>query len=92
MPKRAICSWAPGVYDCNTDGRLNLELRLTGPNTCSASGGTGKVHIEPSGKIVFETGPLSKFSSKLQPGGRIGLNQDGGSFCGASCELNRNKH
>jgi hypothetical protein len=84
---------APGVYECVSGGAYTtMIMRVTSPNTYSAEDGAGKFHIEPQGKIVFETGPLSKFSSKLLSGGRIGLNADGGSFYGTSCELNRNKH
>jgi len=80
-----------GAYECVT-GRAytTMIMHITGADTYSASGGTGKYRIEPSGKIVFETGPLSKFNSKLLSGGRIGLNTDGGIFYPTSCQLNRN--
>jgi hypothetical protein len=82
-----------GTYECVTGGRsTTMLLRITGPNTYSVSGSSGKVHMEPSGKIVFETGPMKEFSSKLLSGGRIGLNLNGGAFYGTSCELNRNLH
>ncbi|HLJ51128.1 MAG TPA: hypothetical protein VKU01_34205 [Bryobacteraceae bacterium] len=82
-----------GVYECVTGTHYTtMEMRVTGTNTYSAPGGSGKFHIEPSGKIVFETGPLTKFSSKLLSGGRIGLNTDGGNFYGTSCEFNGTKH
>ena len=81
-----------GVYECVTGNSTTMEMRITGSNTYSAPGGTGKFHIEPRGKIIFETGPLSQFHSMLLSGGRIGLNANGGSFYPTSCELNRNKH
>jgi len=81
---------AEGVYECVTGGATTLIMRITGPNTYSAESSAGKFHIEPQGKIVFETGPLNTFSSKLLSGGRIGLNLDGGTFYNVSCELNRN--
>jgi hypothetical protein len=84
---------ALGVYECVTGGRTTtMLLRITGPDSYSVSGNSGKFHMEPAGKIVFETGPLKQFYSKLLSGSRIGLNLDGGNFDGTSCELNRNLH
>ncbi len=89
--KRDDMKLTPGVYECVTGGQYTtMVMRVTGPDAYSAPGGAGKYHIETSGKIVFETGPLTKFSSRLLSGGRIGLNTDGGMFYGTSCELNRN--
>lgn len=65
-------------------------LRITGPGTYSMSGSSGKFHVEASGKIVFETGPLKPYFSRLLSGGRVGLNADGGNFFATACELNRN--
>jgi len=82
-----------GTYECVTGNSTTMIMHITGANAYSVTGsGSGKVHMEPSGKIVFETGPLKEFHSKLLSGGRIGLNQDGGIFYGTSCELNRNLH
>lgn len=49
----------------------------------------GRFHVEPSRKIVFETGPLVKATSKLLAGPAIGLNLDGGSFYATTCELKK---
>lgn len=84
---------AVGVYECLAGAQATaLDMRITGANTYFSAGHTGKFHIEPDGKIVFETGPLTKFFSKLLSGGRIGLNTTGDSFYSLTCELNRNKH
>ena len=86
-------SLALGAYECVTgEHATTMLLRITGANSYSVSGTAGKFHMEPTGKIVFESGPLKEFSSKLLAGGRIGLNLNGGVYDGASCELNRNLH
>lgn len=83
----------PGVYECVADGHYTfMDMRITGANTYASAGANGKFHIEPSGKMVFESGPLSKYFAKVLSGGRIGLNANGDSFYATSCELNRNKH
>ncbi len=83
---------AVGTYECVTGGSATMDLRITSAATYSISDGSGKFRLDPSGRIVFESGPLNKFFSKLLPGGRIGLNTDGGSFYPTSCDLNINKH
>src|SRR5882724_5617336 len=57
---------ATGVYECVDRGRLAAgSMRITGVDTYSFGGASGKFHVETSGKIVFETGPLNKHFSKL---------------------------
>ena len=81
---------ATGVYECIANGRNSAgQMRITGPNTYTFGDGPGKYHVETSGKIVFETGPLNKAYSKLVSGGRIALNMNGDNFYGTTCELNR---
>src|SRR5437016_2614522 len=41
------------------------------PGTYESAGERGKYHVEPSRKIVFETGPLVKATSKLLAGPAI---------------------
>lgn len=67
-------------------------MRITGPDSYSFGGSPGRYHVESSGKIVFETGPLNMYFSKLVSGGRIALNQTGNSFYETTCELNRTLH
>ena len=86
---------ATGVYECVTTGTggstiLAGTLRITGPGTYSMSNSSGKFHVEASGKIVFESGPLKPYFSKLLSGGRVGLNGNGDTFYATACELNRN--
>lgn len=83
---------APGVYECFANGHYTfMDMRVTGPGAYEAAGQTGKYHIESSGKIVFETGSLKPYFSKLLSGHRIGLNTNGDSFYATTCELNRSK-
>lgn len=83
---------APGVYECFADGQYTfMDMRITGPATYQSAGLDGGYHIEPSGKIVFETGPLAPYFSKLVPGHRIGLNSNGDQFYATTCELNPNR-
>jgi hypothetical protein len=84
---------ATGVYECIGNGQIQAgTLRITGPDAYSFAGANGKFHVETSGKIVFETGPLDKAFSKLLSGGRVGLNANGDNFYATTCELNRNLH
>lgn len=84
---------ATGVYECVSLGKSAAgTMRINGPDTYSFGGAAGKYHIETSGKIVFETGPLNKEFSKLVSGGRIALNLTGKNFSEITCQLNRNLH
>src|SRR5262249_32649934 len=67
---------APGVYECIVGGASTMDMRITGANSYSIPDGAGKFHVETNGRIVFDSGPLRTFSSKLLSGGRIGLNTD----------------
>jgi hypothetical protein len=75
-----------GNYECWVRDQGAGGLRISGPATYVYDGKTGKFHIEPSRRIVFETGPLSSFYAKLLAGPRIGLNQDGGTFFPMACD------
>jgi hypothetical protein len=82
----------PGVYECFGNGQYTfMDMRITGPSTYSMSGSTGKFHVESSSKIIFETGPLMKYNSKLLPGPKIGLTTTNENFYPTTCELNRSK-
>jgi hypothetical protein len=81
---------ATGVYECIGVGLFQAgRLRINGPDTYSFGNAAGKYHVETSGKIVFETGPLKEEFSKLVSGGRIALNSTGKNFSEVTCELNR---
>jgi len=80
-----------GFYECVAARATPVgSMRITGPDSYTFGSGAGKYHIETSGKIVFETGPLNGAFSKMVSGGRIGLNLNGDSFYATTCELNRN--
>lgn len=80
----------PGTYQCFAGGRYTfMDMNITGPNTYVSAGTNGRFHVEPSRKIVFESGPLSRNFGHLLPGPAIGLNTDGGSFYGTTCELKK---
>ena len=80
----------PGTYECFVGGQYTfMDMKITGANTYSSAGANGRFHVEPSRKIVFESGPLSRNFAHLLPGRVIGLNTDGGSFYGTTCELKK---
>jgi hypothetical protein len=79
----------PGLYECVSQGGSSMmNLRIAGSNYSSPDG-SGKFRIEPNGRIVFETGPMRAFHSMLLSGGRIGLNNDGGTFYAVACEFRK---
>jgi hypothetical protein len=83
---------APGVYECFSSGHYTfMDMRILSANTYESANEKGKYRVDPSGAIVFESGPLMKNHGKLMRGPAIGLNADGGSFYATTCELNRNK-
>ncbi|HWG22407.1 MAG TPA: hypothetical protein VG225_17925 [Terracidiphilus sp.] len=80
----------PGRYACYAGREYTfLDIRITGPNTYSTKAGSGKFHVEPSRKIVFESGPLKQNGAKLTRGPNIDLNSDGGSFYGTTCSYQK---
>jgi hypothetical protein len=83
---------APGLYPCYMLAGTNLnyafiDIRIDGPGRYrDKSGAAGSYSVLAGDKIVF-TGPLASANAKLLPGGRIGLNMDGGGFFDTSCSL-----
>lgn len=77
---------ATGKYTCSIGTEAGGEMRVTGPSTYESNGKSGKYRLEPSGTIVFESGPFSEYHGKLLPGRRIGMNLSGGTFYNMSCE------
>jgi hypothetical protein len=75
-----------GNYRCYASGVIAGQLRITGPASYESNGKQGKYRIEPSRKIIFETGPYSEYTAKLLPGPKIGLNLNGGTFFGTTCD------
>lgn len=77
---------AAGKYNCYVGSQPSGEMRITGPTTYESEGKAGKFRVEPSRKIVFESGPFSAFNAKLLAGPRIGLNLNGGAFYNMTCD------
>jgi hypothetical protein len=75
-----------GKYNCWVGSQATGGMRITGPASYDASGQAGRYHVEPSRKIVFETGPFSTYTAKLLPGPKIGMNLDGGTFYNMTCD------
>jgi len=82
----------PGAYACyagNPNQYTFMDLKILSANSYEWAATRGKFHIEPSRKIVYETGPLSRYTSKLLAGPSVGLNTDGGTFFGTHCDLQK---
>ena len=63
---------ASGVYECFADGHYTfMDMRITGPGSYASAGHAGRYQIAGSGQIVFQSGPLQPYHSKLLSGGRI---------------------
>ena len=75
-----------GRYDCWVGSQGAGEMRITGPSTYESDGKAGKYHVEPSNKIVFESGPFSTYNAKLLAGPKIGLNLSGGTYYNMTCD------
>jgi hypothetical protein len=77
-----------GEYECITGATtVTMNLRITGADAYLVEGKAGKFRLEASGRIVFETGPMRQFNSRLLDGARIGLNTDGGAYYPTACEF-----
>ena len=76
-----------GKYACwvGNEGAA-AGFKVTGSSTYESDGKKGKYRLEPSGKIVFETGPFSTFHAKLLSDRRVGLNLSGGTFYNMTCD------
>jgi len=82
----------PGTYACyagNPNQYTFNDLKILSANSYEWAGQRGRFHVEPSRKIVYETGPLAKYTSKLLAGPSVGLNTDGGTFFGTHCDLQK---
>jgi len=85
-----------GIYPCYSlsGSTLNytfMDIQIDGPTAYrdkQGYKGTYKLD-EGTGKIVFESGPLTKANAKLLAGPRIGINMNGGSFFNTTCSLKK---
>ena len=76
-----------GKYNCWVgEEAAAAGMRVTGGSTYESDGKKGAFRLEPSGKIVFESGPFSTFNAKLLSGRRIGMNLNGGTFYNMTCD------
>lgn len=66
-----------------------MDIILTSPGAYENAGKPGKYRVEPSNRIVFETGPLTQFHGKLLAGPKIGLNANGGNFYNTTCSISK---
>jgi hypothetical protein len=81
-----------GKYACyagNPNQYTFMDLKILSVNTYEWAGERGRFHVEPSRKIVYETGPLARYTSKLLAGPSVGLNTDGSTFFGTHCDLQK---
>jgi len=85
----------PGKYACYADGQYTfMDVYITGGNgtsgTYSSAGSSGSFRVQyPSRQIVFSGGSLQRYRAKLLAGPSIGLNSNGDSFYGTTCDLAR---
>jgi hypothetical protein len=88
----------PGTYECvSVGGTATMYLRVTGPNTYEADmstydgkGKPGRFHVEPSKKVVFDSGPMVGFHAHALVGPAIGLkSSEKETFYTTRCELRR---
>ena len=82
----------PGKYACyagNPNQYTFMDLKILSANTYLWAGQQGRFHVEASRKIVYESGPLARYTSKILAGPSVGLNTDGGTFFGTHCDLQK---
>ena len=82
-----------GTYECFA-GVPNqytfMDLRIVSEGVYEWAGEKGKYRADPtSRKIVYDSGPLTKATSKLLAGPSVGLNLNGGTFFGTHCDLKK---
>jgi hypothetical protein len=78
-----------GPYLCYVGSQAAGSMRITALGSYESDGKSGKYRVEPSRKIVFESGPFSAYHAKLLAGPRIGMNLNGGTFYNLTCEPKR---
>ena len=78
-----------GLYLCYVGSQASGSMTITSPGNYEADGKRGKYRVEPSRKIVFESGPFSEYHAKLLAGPRIGMNLNGGTFYNLTCDPKR---
>jgi hypothetical protein len=85
-----VVKLAPGTYECYQSGQYTfMDMHITGATSYRTDAGSGTFRTGPANKLIFESGPLAKYTSKLEAGPAILLSTNGGSFYGTSCELKK---
>lgn len=85
----------PGKYACYAGGHYTfMDVYVTASNgrtgTYSAASTKGAFRVQyPSRQIIFTSGSLQRYRAKLLAGPSIGLNSNGDSFYGTTCDLAR---
>ncbi|HWA60931.1 MAG TPA: hypothetical protein VG939_06125 [Caulobacteraceae bacterium] len=82
----------PGVYECftgNPNVYADMDVTITGPGSYRSANEDGAFHMGQADQIIFDSGPLKGYTSKLLDGPSIGLNSNGDSFFGTHCDLKR---
>jgi hypothetical protein len=75
-----------GGYACYVGQQAAGSMKIITPGTYESDGKRGKYRVEPSRKIVFESGPFSEYHAKLLAGPKIGMNLNGGDFYNLTCD------
>lgn len=85
-----VVKLVPGTYECYKGGQYTfMDMYVTGPNTYRTDAGSGRFRVDTGNKLLFETGPMSRYAAKLEAGPGILISTNGGSFYGTSCELKK---
>jgi hypothetical protein len=80
----------PGIYKCYAAGNYTfMDLSITSSNTYTSAGESGRYHVTPTRDIVFESGSLAKNRAHLLDWPNIGLNSNGDSLYGTTCDLDK---
>ncbi len=78
-----------GEYVCYVGEQAAGGMRIPALGSYESDGKRGTYRVEPSRKIVFESGPFFEYHAKLLAGPRIGMNLNGGTFYNLTCDPKR---
>ena len=78
-----------GLYLCYVGTQAAGSMKIPAPGSYERGGKSGKYRVEPSRKIVFESGPFAEYHAKLLQGPKIGMNLNGGNFYNMTCDQKR---
>jgi hypothetical protein len=81
-----------GTYECFTGNPVHyadMDVLITGPGSYRSANQNGAFHMGPANQIIYDSGALRGYKSKLLAGPSIGLNSNGDSFFGTHCDLKK---